>query len=128
MSADNGVYITRWKAQDGSFEYRVAHCQAIDNCDADDNYAKELIDAYRALYFGNSEIYKSREDALVKASEIYDEIMKDDFCPICEYGISFINYDAEFPDMTVEDAYAFISSFNSYCQDNLDADMRFMEE
>jgi hypothetical protein len=107
MSSDNGVYISRWIGGKGIthyYEYRVAHRQAIENCDYDDNTPIKVIDAYRVLYFGNSEVYTDRTEVLKKATELYDEIMADDFCPVCEYGISFINYDTEFPKISLKKA------------------------
>lgn len=91
MSADNGVYILHTK--DG---YRVAHAQAIDNIiyQPDDSGFN-----LRQLYFKfeRSKVY-SKKEAHKKAFEIYEEIMNDDFCPICEYGIQEIDAShIEFP-------------------------------
>jgi hypothetical protein len=42
-------------------------------------------------YFGNSKVYKTRISALTAANKLYKKIISDPMCPICEYGISFIN-------------------------------------
>jgi hypothetical protein len=106
LSADNGIFISRWFTKEGHFEYRVAHRQAIENCDD-----PELADAYRVLYFIGSEVYDNRKEVLDKAIELYDEIMKDDFCPICEYGIVELDYDVSFPNLSYEEAEEVLDSY-----------------
>lgn len=115
-SADNGIYILQ--TSDG---FRVAHAQAIDNLywwpveccnnrDLDDedikfqyhckncgileDYEKkdEICPSMALDYFGDSEVYKTSDEAYKKACDIYEEIINDDFCPIVEYGIQFIDY------------------------------------
>ena len=97
MSADNGVYILKTPArpikdgncyinQHGKSEYRVAHCQAIDNLDYSDLYVP--------LLFANSAVHSENGPALREAVRILDDL------PICEYGISFVERDFHFPNMT----------------------------
>jgi len=95
MSADNGVYILHCK--DG---FRVKHTQAIDNVywnchrktDPEFN-ARQLF-----LYFSNCKVFQDEGEAFLEAKRIYDEIMRDDCCPIIEYGIcSLGNGTFEFP-------------------------------
>jgi hypothetical protein len=100
VSADNGCYCSRWIAKDGSYEYRVAHAQAIENCD----YG-ELADAYRVLYFSSSEVYDNRKEALDEAIRLYDDL------PICEYGICEIDYDVPFPFMTYREAEEVLDTY-----------------
>lgn len=92
MSADNGVYILQTK--DG---FRVIHAQAIDNISYNaDATGFNLRILYQ--YFCDSQCYKNKKQATDRAVELYEEIMNDDFCPVCEYGISFINAkDITFP-------------------------------
>lgn len=81
MSADNGVYILRTK--DG---YRVAHAQAIENIDygcKEGEWNEEDV----KMIFGRSKVHSEQKEALDEAVKIYNEIISDDFCPICEYGI-----------------------------------------
>lgn len=95
MSSDNGLYILKTpKENSDGFEYRVIHAQAINNIYFDDTFPnnnnpegtpKEVI-----AYFGNCEVL-TEEAAQKKAFEMYDEIIKDDFCPIVEYGICSID-------------------------------------
>lgn len=90
MSADNGVYILQ--SLDG---FRVIHAQAIENL-----YWWEIEDCGKMVdrlnpqelkrYFGKCKVFSTKEEADKEAQKIYDEIMKDDFCPIVEYGISYI--------------------------------------
>lgn len=121
MSADNGIYIL--ESEDG---FRVIHAQSIDNLHwwwtderlYDDAWVKaeqkkgnknpyegkgksrdelnprELID-----YFGDCEVFKTKEEAFIEACKIYDEIMASDF-PVIEYGIQFVSgwEDKEFPE------------------------------
>jgi len=47
--------------------------------------------------FGDAKYFETREEAFEEACRMYNEIMNDDFCPIVEYGIQFIEYDKEFP-------------------------------
>lgn len=99
MSADNGIYVTQWN--DG---FRVCHAQAIENLD----YFRESSEFWRAeqvLLFGNSPVFKTREEALKKAGEMELEILADEYCPILEYGISTIPGNrGDFPQMEREDA------------------------
>lgn len=108
MSADNGVYILKTPArpikngniytnQHGKFEYRVAHCQAIDNID--------YSDLYIPLLFGNSVVHDSKESALKEAKGIFNNL------DICEYGICTIDKENHFPNMTVEEARKALNSF-----------------
>jgi len=110
MSADNGIYIGRFKhvecsrplvdeggayydVETGEYEYRVIHAQSIENCDYADDFPKEVTDAYRALYYGNDvAVYKTSEEAYKHAGELAK------LEPILEYGISWIQYDVPFPE------------------------------
>ena len=98
MSADNGIYVGRFLKNEGGFEYRVIHAQAIENCEYE-----ELAQAYQVLYYGNSEVYDNEHYAWIEAEKLYDEIMESD-CRICEYGIHMLTYDKPFPTMTREEA------------------------
>jgi len=123
MSADNGIYIL--KTHDG-YRVTHAHaienlywwhnccdnprveeiqddsifCEDIcRNCGTKNPSAEERIDICPERlkeYFGNCEITFSLEEALVKATFIYQEIMDDDY-GIVEYGINIIEYDGDFP-------------------------------
>lgn len=62
MSADNGIYIVKFP--DG---FRVAHAAAIDNCYVEN---EKIAEAYRSLYFHESELYLDFVDAHEKALEI----------------------------------------------------------
>ena len=108
MSADNGIYILQTLKGNG-FEFRVAHLQAVENYQWDDNKQnpdKDYVGDYtddadvqiknaRQMWKG-CEVFIDRDAAWKKAEEIYDEIMKDDFCPILEYGIQIIYIAREF--------------------------------
>ena len=41
-------------------------------------------------YFGNSKVFKIIEEALKEATRLWNEVISDPICPICEYGISYI--------------------------------------
>lgn len=101
MSADNGIYILRSPrlntlGEHNGFEYRVAHCAAIDNLFT----AKGA--AYRVLLFGRSHVYSEKAWALLEASQLEDNIL--DQGAILEYGISTIRDTIPFPHMTWEEA------------------------
>lgn len=120
MSADNGIYIL--KGKDG---WRVIHTSAIDNLTwwwtderlYDETFVQAqkeagIINPFRnmgeskddlnpreiAAYFGNSKVYRTREEAITRSVELYDDIMAGEL-PIIEHGISFIHgwEDKEFP-------------------------------
>lgn len=78
----------------------------------DPRYAQQnaIREAYTARYFSPipdvqisnargmwvGKVFYKREEALMEADRMYQEIMSDEFCPIVEYGISFIVIDAVF--------------------------------
>ena len=84
MSADNGVYIL----QTFGSEFRVKHCQGIDNIygkfndetfhwDGDDEMIRE--------YFADAPVFNNLEEALDKAEELSYDI------DYLEYGICVIS-------------------------------------
>lgn len=96
MSADNGVYILKTpNFKTGHTEFRVAHCQAIENI----NYPGEEV-KYIKMYFGKSKICKSQIEALTEAQRIYDQLNEDGFC--IEYGIQTIELEKEFPNKELQ--------------------------
>jgi len=87
MSADNGIYIARFK--DGS---KVIHAQAIENLSyrwsdkiAGYNYAT-VYQYYKDLPL------LSDNEANNKAFELEKEVLSDEYCPILEYGISSVDF------------------------------------
>lgn len=102
MSADNGIYIlctarTPVKTGDvyinqhNQYEWRVAHCQAIENIDESD--------LYLPILFGDSEIFLTQDAANEYAIELGKQY------EFLEYGICYINKDTKyFPNMTKETA------------------------
>jgi hypothetical protein len=89
MSADTGIYIAKFPEG-----YRVTEVvQCIENVyyyNPGTKRRKKELEAY----FGNSEVYPTRELASSKAWKIYDEYNREEEdsgmgCPI-EYGISYI--------------------------------------
>lgn len=93
MSADNGIYILKTlrsgiMGPDEGYEYRVAHCQAIENIFSEDQQDKFLI-----MYFGKCEVIEGRLEALVVAQDLYDEYN------MVEYGIQTITLEKEFPEI-----------------------------
>ena len=98
MSTDNGVYILRTQTKgtigpgDKGYEYRIAHCQAIENIEYPGEEDKWLIQ-----YFGKCEIFHKEIDALKEAQRMFNQI-HDEEHRIVEYGIRPINLDKEFPE------------------------------
>ncbi len=76
MSADNGIYILPSPMENGGTEYRVAHCQAIDNIDE-----LGLEQEFEVLLFGECQVFSNKEDAWAKACQLAD---KESFL---EYGV-----------------------------------------
>jgi hypothetical protein len=89
MSSDNGIYIIYFPEG-----YRVAHAQAIENIDY---FPPGTIERKQELkkYFGKSKIFQSYKDAFTEAEKLANEILKDDFCPILEYGICYLGDEYE---------------------------------
>lgn len=84
MSADNGIYIAKFK--DG---YRVAHIQAVDNLDFFPKGSQEETDEWKRC-FGKSTVFSSYDLALAEALTMaYD-------CPIVEYGVSYLGDGVDF--------------------------------
>jgi len=96
MSADNCVAISRWVEDPikGDYTYRVAHCQAIENCDEDCKHSEE----HRVSYFGKCKVFQDEKDALAEAVLIYEGLY------VVEYGIQFLYFDVPFPKITKEQA------------------------
>jgi len=91
LSADNGIYILDTPRREGiGREYRVAHLQAVQDVDWDGLHL--LI---RRLWRGAG-VWFEKDEALIAAGDMYDEIMQDDFCPVVEYGIQFVRVEEVF--------------------------------
>lgn len=94
MSADNGIYVLQTPKGSG-LEYRVAHQMAIDNYRWDDekgeyaNDPKIQIQNARKMWKG-CKVFTDINEALKEAKKLYDEV------GWTEYGISFVEIDAEF--------------------------------
>lgn len=125
MSSDSGIYILHTKdgyrvTEAGAIENIYWWATCCDNPSIiieEDNYGcdnekclncqtinpkfeqTDIINPYYLLlYFGDCKVFKTRKEALNEAGRIYKEIMNDDFCPICEYGIQEIDCSyMEFP-------------------------------
>jgi len=84
MSADDGIYILEMKDR-----VRVVHAQNIENLWWSTLAGRQITNFVptRIIEYYGSEESLTIEEAHIKASEIYNEIMDDDFCPIVEYGI-----------------------------------------
>lgn len=95
MSADNGIYLLKTPKENSlEFEYRVIHAQAIENIYYDEripsHYNPEGAPEEVIAYFGEC-VPMTKDQAIEKAFEMESEILKDDFCPIIEYGIVTID-------------------------------------
>lgn len=92
MSADNGIYILRTYKPDTEqqeYEYRVAHLQAIDNLEWDDDKQSYIIQNVRVMFRG-CKVFDNALAATLEAKRLYKEIR------FLEYGINFIEIDREF--------------------------------
>jgi hypothetical protein len=109
MSADNGIYIGSFPTQDGSTEYRVIHAQAIENVDYGSTQEQ---DAYRFLYFGGAEVFKTLDEtaALAEAHRQEAEILADPFCAVLEYGVNTLTFDRPLVMMTEDEAEKILGS------------------
>jgi hypothetical protein len=113
MSADNGIYIARFKDTDGNYTYRVKHTANIENCDPDspynEAYPKELANAYRVQYFGDSKVHTEYREAMGEAYAIACQIEKDGGWT--EYGICQCVYEEPFPSMSKDEAQQYLDKF-----------------
>ena len=82
MSADNGVYVAKFP--DG---YRICHGFAIDNLWHYPAGSKEKLDTIVA-YFGESEVYEQKSDAMSVASEMEENLWMDGI--MVEYGVVYL--------------------------------------
>jgi hypothetical protein len=106
MSADNGIYIVSSIKDDGfgysnknNLEYRVAHAQAIEDCEENDEN-EDIVDVYRFMQFHDAPVFTEKKKAwefAIKEAEKYEFL---------EYGICSIDFNAPFPKMTLEEADA----------------------
>lgn len=92
MSADNGIYILETMTSSGPLgnEYRVAECANIDDCDESD--------LMLVVKFGQSEVYKTFDEAQAKALELEEK------AEYTEYGICCVIRNFQFPNISVQDA------------------------
>jgi hypothetical protein len=83
MSADNGVYIMKFKDQ-----YRVLHMQAVDNLEYSYciNDGVDYVPTRLVEYYGDTKYTYDYQTALRVASAILRKL------PVCEYGIQILNY------------------------------------
>ena len=81
MSADNGIYILETPIGGREFEYRVAHCQGIDDLTyGNDEGDPELV----VSLFGKAPVFPNKADALLEADRQASKVT------VLEYGISTI--------------------------------------
>jgi hypothetical protein len=86
MSDDNGIFVLHTKGP----EYRVAHCQAIDNVYgnfSDESYQWQGDPEMMLEYFQNAPMFSDLEYALDKATEMsYDyEYLEYGICVIADF-------------------------------------------
>lgn len=77
MSADNGIYIAKFP--DG---YRVCCASSIENIDFYQEGTQKRRDVLKG-YFGNSDLYKTEDDAWQAARDIHKNT-------VTEYGVKYI--------------------------------------
>lgn len=110
MSADNGVYILKTKADDVSvapFEYRVTEASGIENIYWDDeegDYRKDrkFTPEIAFEYFQRAPVFSKEREALERAGAEADN------CEVLEYGISVLDHgDQVFETFSPEEMNAF---------------------
>ena len=96
MSADNGVYVLESplmaEAPNGqeihyADEYRVAHCQAIENLWDCRQYSLD----FERQMFGQSPVYHDKDEAILAAHRIAETIT------VLEYGVKVLHMEHPFP-------------------------------
>jgi len=94
MSADNGIYILETSGP----EYRVAYAQAIDNITyhPDRSDSQGWNEKQVRLYFSDSEVFNTEEEAFAEAQKIADEWERGSGW--LEYGICGLDFsERDFP-------------------------------
>ncbi len=98
MSADNGIYIlVTPKEGTTDCEFRVVHCQAIENIYWDagsDSESDEIQPERLKEMFGNAEVHWNQDLARDEAFHMASDIEEDG---VLEYGIREIHYFKPFP-------------------------------
>jgi hypothetical protein len=84
MSADNGIYIAKFP--DG---FRVIHAQAIENIVYHPLRTKQWKKTMKE-YFGKAPLFATKDEAVLYAHKMEEEILADGCCPILEYGVSYL--------------------------------------
>lgn len=97
MSADNGVYILETISPKDSSkkEWRVAHLQAVEDINWDDNAKistsnQDIMIKNAREMWARSPIFETKASALIAADTIESKL------PICEYGICTIRIERVF--------------------------------
>lgn len=119
MSADNGIYIGRWKNEDGTEEFRVCHgfessMSCFTELEGPNASPKEWREAMMVYNWGNCPKESNVHD-------LGDEISRlDREYEWTEYGLCQIDFEHPFPKMTqseakkiLDDYWAALSSFHS---------------
>jgi hypothetical protein len=87
MSADNGIYVALFE---DNFYRITGDVQAIENIDYFSKGSEERKEELKS-YFGESKLYKTKEEALIDAHKLEEEVQNDpDGLGYLEYGVSFI--------------------------------------
>jgi hypothetical protein len=98
MSADNtiGILVTRNRKGEG-LEFRVAHCQAIENLEYEPDYPAEpkpvLSREYARLLFGSAPYFTDEAAAWRYALKLEAKIEREVGFPV-EYGVRRLNFSA----------------------------------
>ncbi len=102
MPADNCITILKSPDDNGNFQFRVAHAQAIENIYYDEGLQRQdkAQDSRLKDYFGQCRIHLNLDDALATASSLYVKITG--YGAQVEYGIQIIEIDRPFPRETLE--------------------------
>ncbi len=127
MARNNGVYLLQSKGANEAVEYRVAHCQHIENIEWLDPISTNSNITYGECYlvylFGKSKVL-TKEEADVEAFNIYRDLINKDpskliindsqfkhYRTTCEFGISIIDMNNEYPNITYEEANQYLSDY-----------------
>jgi ribosomal protein S16 len=91
MSADNGTYILQTQGDDSTPEFRIVHCQAIDNVYDQFIASSGTWTPHKESmveYFGNSKVYNNLEEAWDAAFELDESYgwSEDGCCLITEFS------------------------------------------
>ncbi len=97
---NTGIYVGVFPGTDGAKEYRVCYAEMLENTfegtltETGRQITKEVADAERYFYFGESPVFSNEDDAWKHARERHNQAVS----RLLWWGVYQVNYDRPFPE------------------------------